>query len=658
MIAPAGRRLGKYEIRQKLGRGGMADVYQAFDSENERIVALKLIEHGPDADTRDAIDAERRGAQLQARLAAVDPHVVRVYQSGDLDGFFFVAMEFIDGRDLAEWMRGGPLTPEFATEVAQAVAETLDHAHNLDVEIDGKRYRGIVHGDIKPKNIRIGTRGEIRVLDFGIAKALSLSRRLTRNEFGSVPYASPERLDSGDVDLQSDLWALAVMLYEMVTGLQPYHAASTERLEQMIRSRIPPSPAPNPCPEALRRLLVRAMAGDPAARFPSARAFAQELATFRAGYANGRRYGLPPSPAADPAIDTDSTRRTSPSRDPEEDATRRTQPQAAADGTVEGVSSTAEPFSPSGADATRRTSQPSVWPPSSAAKPARRGIFRRAVQILALAAVAIFGYGIWSWASSYQSGQELARQIQSEQLTDPEQIWSKWTELSHGDTSSLTLRGTRNLVKQKLRESAEHVIAAYRMSDGQPVAEKDWQRARNMLIRALSLDPDDTTRGELRLTEGQIARIEGGVHKDPARLRDAIDDFDQAARLLPKSPDPELGLARVYLSGMLDIDKASQALDESAKRGYPPGNRENTQVAYAYMVRADREFWDSRDVRGLPQEKDQVERAANDYQHALSIYQNVAPYGNANTMIKRIGDSLDSVNFRLSEIARTAEVAR
>ena len=87
--------------------------------------------------------------------------------------------------------------------------------------IDGKEFHGIVHGDIKPKNIRIDARGEVRVLDFGIAKALSLSRRLTRNEFGSVPYASPERLESGEVNVRSDLWSLAVMLYEMVTG----HAA-------------------------------------------------------------------------------------------------------------------------------------------------------------------------------------------------------------------------------------------------------------------------------------------------------------------------------------------------------------------------------------------------------------------------------------------------
>ena len=189
MIAPAGRTLGKYEILRKLGRGGMADVYLAQDTELGYSVALKLIEHAADADTRDSIEAERSGAVLQARLAAIDPRVVRVFGSGDVDGFFFVAMEYIDGQDLAELMTRGRLEIEFAADVAIAVAETLEHAHTLETTIDGKDFQGIVHGDIKPKNIRIDSHGNVRVLDFGIAKALSLSRRLTRNEFGSVPYA-------------------------------------------------------------------------------------------------------------------------------------------------------------------------------------------------------------------------------------------------------------------------------------------------------------------------------------------------------------------------------------------------------------------------------------------------------------------------------------
>ena len=187
MIASASRKLGKYEILRKLGRGGMADVYLAQDTESGQTVALKVIEHSTDADTRDAIAAEMRGAVLQERLAAVDPRVVRVYDAGDVDGFFFVAMEYVDGRDLAELMRHGPLDVEFAADVASAVAHTLENAHQLEATIDGKDIRGMVHGDIKPKNIRIDARGEVRVLDFGIAKALSLSRRLTRNEFGSVP---------------------------------------------------------------------------------------------------------------------------------------------------------------------------------------------------------------------------------------------------------------------------------------------------------------------------------------------------------------------------------------------------------------------------------------------------------------------------------------
>ena len=197
MIAPASRRIGKYEIQQKLGRGGMADVYLARDHSTGMMVALKLIEHSSDVDTVDSIEAERRGAELQARLAAIDPRVGQIYDSGDVDGFFYVAMEYIDGQDLAESMQSGPLQPKNAVDVALAVSETLDKAHHLQVVIGDKNFQGIVHGDIKPKNIRIDTHGQVRVLDFGIAKALSLSRKLTRNEFGSVPYASPERLEAG-----------------------------------------------------------------------------------------------------------------------------------------------------------------------------------------------------------------------------------------------------------------------------------------------------------------------------------------------------------------------------------------------------------------------------------------------------------------------------
>lgn len=259
----------------------MADVYLAHDVELNQFVALKLVEEAPDKDTCEAIQAERRGATLQRQLAKIDAHVVEIYDSGDVDGFFYIAMEYIEGQDLSELLELGPLQMEQAVEVARAVARTLDNAHNLKVAIDGKNFHGIVHGDIKPKNVRIDRAGKVHLLDFGIAKALSLTRRLTRNEFGSVPYASPERLETGEVNVHSDLWSLAVMLYEMMAGVQPYRADSTGRLDRIIRSRTVPAPLPSSCPQALRRILVKAMAPLQNMRHQSAREFDQDLAALR-----------------------------------------------------------------------------------------------------------------------------------------------------------------------------------------------------------------------------------------------------------------------------------------------------------------------------------------------------------------------------------------
>jgi tetratricopeptide (TPR) repeat protein len=291
--------------------------------------------------------------------------------------------------------------------------------------------------------------------------------------------------------------------------------------------------------------------------------------------------------------------------------------------------------------------------PAAKAAPKKRSgteYFARAIAVLAMAAIL---YGAWSAVSSYllyKHGAELTRQIQTEELTDLDQIWTKWSELSQGNSSSLALRGTRKAVKQKFVEAADRVIGAFRNSDTQPVYERDWERARSELARALAVEPDNTVRGELRLTEGHIARINGSTHKNAAELESAVEKFNEAARLLPQSPDPELGLARVYIYGLRDVDKANDALHEAEKRGYRLSNRDRLQLADGYLARADRLWWDTRNVRGLPQEKDQIQRAEADYNQALETYQSIAPYGNSTAQITRVQSSLESVRSRLDQI--------
>ncbi|HVN02938.1 MAG TPA: serine/threonine-protein kinase [Bryobacteraceae bacterium] len=619
MVIPERRKVGKYEILRKLGRGGMADVYLAQDPEIEHMVALKIIEQGPDPDCRETIEAERRGSELQAKLAEVDSRVVKIFDAGDMDGYFGVAMEYVEGEDLSELMRHGPAPVDDAVDIALAICQTLHNAHTLEVTIDGKQCRGIVHGDIKPKNIRIDNENRVRVLDFGIAKALSLSRRLTRNEFGSVPYASPERLDSGQVNIMSDLWSLGVLLYEMVAGSQPYQAESTERLERMIRARIPAPPAPDPCPEPLRRILLKSMDPDPGRRYQSAADLAADLAAFRAGAAV----------SAEVKEDLDATRRTFGRTAAPDDATRRT---------------TAKPPA-------RAPIPVAAQPVSEAQRKAKR--FVVAVAGLALAYVV---YAVTSDVVLWRNGQQLERDIHAETTTDPEAIWTRWAGLSKHSPQSLALFGPRRAVKKTLVEEADRVIETYRNGDTQPVYENDWKRARLYLARALELDPgDETVRGKLRLCEGQIDRINGISHRNVAMLNEAVQKFEEAEQALPRSPDPELGMARVYVYGLKDIDRAYAALQQAEHNGYQLGSREKAQLADGYRDRGDRLWWDSRNVRGLPQEKDQIQKAADDYRRALQLYQSIVPYANANINIARVQSSLNGIETRLAEIqAQTA----
>lgn len=171
--------IGDYQILEKLGRGGMADVYLAVDGKSNRRIAIKLVERGEGAEAQEVVDAERLGAQLQQHLSLMDPRVPKIYAFGDLDSYFFIEMEFVEGNDLSALIGARSLSSDDAARIASDLCNILRKAHGAAFQIDSRELRAIVHGDIKPKNIRIDTSGQVRVLDFGIAKGLSITRRLT-----------------------------------------------------------------------------------------------------------------------------------------------------------------------------------------------------------------------------------------------------------------------------------------------------------------------------------------------------------------------------------------------------------------------------------------------------------------------------------------------
>jgi hypothetical protein len=268
-------RVGRYEILRRIGKG-MTDVYLAVDIRENRRVALKVARVGGDATSRMVLEAERRGAAIQKELQAIDPRMVEVYESGEQDGYFFVAMQYVEGRTLADALRSErTLDPMRAAAIALELLEQLGKFHSADA--------AVVHGDVKPSNIHLGYHGTVRLLDFGIAKTLRANCDATEHQFGSPGYCSPERLERSEVDHHSDLWAVGATLYEMLGGAPPYQAENTKKLEAVIRSKRPPRALPGSIPRGLRLVVAKALAPNPAQRYRSALAFQTDLQAFLEG---------------------------------------------------------------------------------------------------------------------------------------------------------------------------------------------------------------------------------------------------------------------------------------------------------------------------------------------------------------------------------------
>jgi len=254
---------GRYRVIERIGSGGMADVYRAADLQLGRDVALKILYRRFSEDP-EFVERFRREASSAAGLQ--HPHVVSVYDRGEWDGTYYIAMEHLEGRSLKRVVLDeGPLRPARAVDLVTQVLRAAKFAHK----------RGIVHRDLKPHNVIVDSEGRAKVTDFGIALAGASDMTQTGSIMGTAQYLSPEQAQGQPVTGQSDLYAIGVILFELLTGRIPFDgdSAVTIALKQVNEIAPPPSAFNPAVPADLDEVVARALQKDPARRFPDAEAF-------------------------------------------------------------------------------------------------------------------------------------------------------------------------------------------------------------------------------------------------------------------------------------------------------------------------------------------------------------------------------------------------
>ncbi len=246
----------RYEILEKIGTGGMAEVFKGKDHKLNRYVAVKVLKE-EFRDNDGFVKKFKEEAQAAAGLA--HPNIVNVYDVGDENGIYYIVMELVEGITLKNYIeRKGRLTIKEATSIAIQVSAGLEVAHN----------NHIVHRDIKPQNIIISREGKVKVTDFGIAKATT-SQTTTSSAMGSVHYASPEQARGGYVDHRSDIYSLGIVMYEMVTGRVPFdgETAVTVAVKHLQEQMVPPSKYCPEIPYSLEQIIKKCTEKSPDRRY-------------------------------------------------------------------------------------------------------------------------------------------------------------------------------------------------------------------------------------------------------------------------------------------------------------------------------------------------------------------------------------------------------
>jgi serine/threonine protein kinase/Flp pilus assembly protein TadD len=264
-----GQHLGNYEVISTLGKGGMGQVYLALDTRLGRKVALKLL---PFSNTSDPNHVQRLEQEARTASALNHPNIVTIHEIGEADSIHFMATEYVDGETLRQRMLNTELSVREIAGIAVQIASALRAAHQA----------GIVHRDIKPENIMLRSDGVVKVLDFGLAKLTASGNSEIESGLimGTTAYMSPEQARGETVDARSDVWSLAVVIYEMIQGRVPFTGETHRQVVNEILQKEPPA-MDSAVPDELKQIVLKALSKDRTMRYDDASTMANDLKSLQ-----------------------------------------------------------------------------------------------------------------------------------------------------------------------------------------------------------------------------------------------------------------------------------------------------------------------------------------------------------------------------------------
>ena len=523
-----GQTISHYKILEKLGEGGMGIVYKAEDTKLKRIVALKFL---PPGLTRDPQAKERFLHEAQAAAALEHQHICNIYEIDETEDQIFIVMSCFEGQTLKEKIEIGPLKIDEALKIAVQAAEGLQAAHE----------KGIVHRDIKSANIMVTEKGQVKIMDFGLAK-LKGQTKITKEgtTLGTASYMSPEQSQGVEVDHRTDIWSLGVVLYEMITGQLPFRG---EYEPAVLYSIMNEEPEPltalrTGVPMELERIINKALSKDSSERYQHADDMVVDLKALKKSIGSEAKSGLPPSRV------TESRRKkivVMPFENlgPPED-------KYFADGMTEEITSRLAAVSGLG-----------VISRTSAVQYDRKG--KTMTQIGADLGVdyVLEGTVRWDRGSGEKSRVRVTPQLIS--VSDDTHLWSERYDrvledifevqseiakhvIHHLDVT--LLEPEQRTLKARPTESLEAYNAYLRgiEYERRPGYEKEtWQLAVHMFNRAVELDPDFTLAyAELSKVHSEIYHM--GYDHTNERISKANAALDRALQLQPELPEVHLAL--------------------------------------------------------------------------------------------------------------------